>query len=306
MPTNRSIERRITRAFEVYDPTLKLLSSLVRKRSNAQEVVLLSCARLDSLANLAFSDSQKNNFVRFMEKHSHVREMCHLSVPDLFRYLIHKQWILPGTIPVAGRFHVFDPHDMPFFSFLWNCGVAVTRAKINELLNKITAMLRSRFRILPRQSTGSSIVSDTDITAALRPVWKDAGLQEAEAEKAVKPLLAEYRVSSLLYSEFRCGAIHEYGVGLDEERFFSESDICFAAFGNPFLTPRHILSIQFPAKFLCRLLSTCIESYRSELLHTKKLPLTMYEAVCDFPNELRYLDDRSIPLGKDIGLAFSR
>lgn len=306
MPTNGSIGRGIARAFEVYDPTLKLLGSLVRKRSNAQEVVLLSCARLDSLANLGFSDSQKNTFVRFVEKHSHVREMSHISAPDLFRYLVHKQWILPGTIPVAGRFHVFDLRDMPFFSFLWNCGVAVTRAKINDLLNKMTAMLRSRFRILPRQRNGSTIVSVADITAAFRPVWKNAGLQEADAEKAVNPLLVDYRVSALLYSEFRCGAIHEYGVGLDEGRFFSESGIYFAAFGNPYLTPPHILSIQFPAKFLCRLLGTCIRSYRSELLHTKKLPFSMYEAVCDFQNDLQYLDDRSVPLGRDISLALSR
>jgi len=49
------IDRKVEEAFQPYQPSIDLLDRFLNEHSHMQEFALLACARLDSLANLAFS-----------------------------------------------------------------------------------------------------------------------------------------------------------------------------------------------------------------------------------------------------------
>ena len=67
----QQVERAIDEFFRRYDNTLDLLQRFLASKSNRQEFVLLSCARLDSLANLACAEgTQQSRFSRFLAKYS--------------------------------------------------------------------------------------------------------------------------------------------------------------------------------------------------------------------------------------------
>ncbi len=52
--------------FSRYENTLTLLDQFLTEKKNHQEFVLLSCARLDSLANLAFSEGRRFRVAQYL------------------------------------------------------------------------------------------------------------------------------------------------------------------------------------------------------------------------------------------------
>ena len=51
--------------------TITLVDDLIASQRNPQEIIFLTCVRLDSLANLAFTGkSQKDAFMSFLGQHS--------------------------------------------------------------------------------------------------------------------------------------------------------------------------------------------------------------------------------------------
>ncbi len=306
----KSIEKRIEEAFTRYDSTIELLQQFIRKRSNVQEFILLVCARLDSFLNLAFTGkSQKDNFVDFLTHHSgNKTKLLEISVPDFFEHLGYHLWVLPGCLEKEGRFHMFDPRrDEQFVLFIWNSGIALTQEKVGFLLKFLMNALRRRYRVLPNQplsknsaDNASNIVTYLEDEAKKH---KKAFVREAIcSNKYLFSLIKDFSLASLLYREYRCGIIHEYGVDIRSTDFFGKHDVYWQPFYNDIAEPTHRLRIQFPAQFLLKLLTNCVNSYKLRLQKTKQLPEELFFEICDFMNELKYLDERTIPEGKDVGV----
>jgi hypothetical protein len=85
------LEKAIAAFFGRYRNTLDLLEKFLASKSNRQEFVLLSCARLDSLANLAFAEgTQRSRFSRFLSRYSGLgRQTFAVSVPGGWPTLSH-------------------------------------------------------------------------------------------------------------------------------------------------------------------------------------------------------------------------
>lgn len=122
------------------------------------------------------------------------------------------------------------------------------------------------------------------------------------SNKFLLNLIKDYSLASLLYKEYRCGIIHEYGIDIRSKDFFSKRDVYWQPFYNDVAQPTRRLSLQFPAQFLLMLLSNCVNSYKTQLLKTKQLPVELFHEVCDFMSELKYLDNRTLPDGRDVGV----
>src|SRR3981189_2701991 len=122
------VEKAIDDFFGRYNSTLRLLHEFLASRSNRQEVVLLSCARLDSLANLAFAEgTQKSRFSRFLAKYSGLgKQTFMISVPDLTYYFQHYFWISAANVPEPGRMLLFRESDRGFAQFIYDSGIPIT------------------------------------------------------------------------------------------------------------------------------------------------------------------------------------
>jgi len=99
---------------------------------------------------------------------------------------------------------------------------------------------------------------------------------------------------------YRCGVIHEYRVDVEEDEFFTKTGICWRTVYYPWDTNSPRLEIHFPAATLLRLLESCISNYVKELQHTRRLPAPIFFEICDPESELEFLDEESIPTGKDL------
>jgi hypothetical protein len=296
---------RIEEAFKRYDQTADLVKDFLSSRSNPQEFILLVCGRLDSFSNLAFTGkSQKDNFVGFLARHSGYRNtFAQIGLPDLYRYLDYHLWVLPGTIDKPGRLHMFDPkEDERFITFLWSSGLAIIQEEIGGLLKFIMKTLRERYRVSPTQSMRkSSLDSLGAVYEYLHDVAKrhKRGLY-LEAVKSLRPILRDYSIGALLYRKYRNEIIHEYGVDVQEDEFFTKKTVYWGTFYNPDVYPTKFLQIQFPGEFLFKILVNCVRGYKMELKRTRKLPWGIFSDICNIMDEIDHLDDRSLPSGKDV------
>jgi hypothetical protein len=123
-------------------------------KSNRQEFVLLSCARLDSLANLAFADgTQKSRFSRFLAKYSELgKQTLAVSVPDLYYYFQHYFWIAEANVPKPGRMLLFRERDKEFAQFIYDSGIAITNLHVRQLLALVMKNFKHAFRVSPYQN----------------------------------------------------------------------------------------------------------------------------------------------------------
>jgi hypothetical protein len=309
----KRIDKRIQSAFQRYDTTVDLLQTFIAAKSHTQEFILLVCARLDSLSNLAFhKKSQKDNFIDFLVHHSgHKDKILSVSVPDLYDYLAYQAWVLPGALEKDGRLHVFDPRrDERYISFVWNSGIPITQKHVGLFLKALMTAIRKKYRVLPNQKlTLPSIDSAKRLadlfTAVMRKRSKRLLTETSRVGNSLSMFIKEFSLASLLYREYRCGIIHEYGVDVDPTDFYSKREIYFRTLCNDLVYPTRRLRLQFPAKFLLRILLKSLDSYRSRLLQTRRLPFDMFDEICDFMKELQFLDDKSVQQGRDIGIALT-
>ncbi len=302
----KSLGRRIEKAFERYGPTLDLLREFLRTKNNIQEFILLACARLDSLANLAYKgESQKSTFVKFLARHSGRENLVMaVSVPDLYYFLSYHQFALPGTIDKPGRLHLFDERDTPLVRLVWDSGVGIMQREVGALLRFFATTLKRRYRVTPTQSRSKQSLDSLEslkqgFISAGKHLKKDTYLAAANSSDL---LLKDFTVGTLLYKQYRCGIIHEYGVDVDEDSFFQKTDVYYRTVYNLYFFPRKFLTIQFPGRFLLRLLTNTLRSYKLQLRNKKLLPFPLFDEICDFSTELRYLDNESVPLGIDVKL----
>jgi hypothetical protein len=161
----QTLEARIDEAFKRYRNTITLVDELIASQRNSQEIILLTCARLDSLANLAFTaKSQKDAFVNFLRQHSGITATFEqISVADFYDFLAYQLWVLPGTVEKPGRLHMFDPRqDERYITFLWASELPITVEALGALVRFILAALKRRYRVSPTQALRRSSLDTFD------------------------------------------------------------------------------------------------------------------------------------------------
>jgi hypothetical protein len=304
----QTLEERIDEAFKRYRDTLTLVDELIASQRHPQEIILLTCARLDSLANLAFAGKPpKDAFVSFLGQHSGATATFEqISIPDLYNFLAYQLWVLPGTVEKPGRLHMFDPQqDERYITFLWESDLPITVEALGALIKFILAALKRQYRVSPTQALRrSSLDTRTRLSAHLesKAATHRKGLYR-KAATAIRPLISEFSVGVLLYKRYRCGIIHEYGVDVDERNFFKQESIYWRTIYKLYVPPLKFLQVEFPARLLSQVFVNSIEGYEVQLKKTQKLPSALFNDLCHFPSELHYLDERSIPEGRAVRIA---
>jgi hypothetical protein len=305
MVRKKDFEQVLKRAFDQYSSTSELLREWLSKRRNMQEFVILACARLDSLSNLAFPEgAQENNFLRFLTTYSTSRrDLEKVSLPDLYFFVNFHEWALPGVVSKPGHLHMFEPkRDRDLISLLWHSGVPITERDVGRLIRFLLRQLKEHWRVVPNQSLNKP---SYDTTKSIRQKLKSAAGNYkneyySKAVDLIGPVLDKYKLAALLYREYRCGAIHEYKVDLDEPQFFTKRKPYWSTIWSTVATPSGFLRLRFPGPFLLELLDECARNYKANLSNRKKLPVDVFYEYCDIFDDMDYLDEDSIPSGKEI------
>lgn len=308
MKSNIDINHKIDEAFEPYQPTAPLLSQFLSARTNIQEFILLACARLDSLSNIAFSEgSQQETFAKFLLRYSGLKDWftC-VSVPDLYYHLSYHLWRLPGTVDKPGRLHLLDPReDKEIMTIFWKSELGITERDLGNLLRFILRTLRSWYRAVPNQSLSKSTY-DTPQHLTHQLSKLSEGYHRGAyypSMKAISPLVSKFSLAALLYREYRCGAIHKYHVKLSDKDFFTHKEPYWCPFYNDFFEPGRFLKLHFPGLFLLRTLENCIQNYKKHLRAKRQLPAEIFFELCDTMKDLKFLDDDSIPPSRDLNVS---
>lgn len=303
-----SLEDRIDDAFKPYYSTVNLVKELWQTKRNINEFVLLVCARLDSLSNLAFNKkTQKEKFTEFLQRYSGLeKSVMSLSIPDLYFYLCFYLYILPVIISKPGRLSIMESNtkDEKMIELIWKSGLPITQKDIRSFIIFIAKTLQKKFRATFTQSKSKhSITSLSDVCQYLLDEAKSfkKGLYIEPIENA-KELFKEFTIGNILYSEYRCNIIHNYNIAVDQDKFYQMIDIYWRTRYNMYVEPFKFLEIQFPAKYLFELLVNSIESYKTELKRKKSLPMELFLEICNFDTELGFLDKSSMFGFRDLNL----
>jgi len=129
---SENLAERLDRFFGLFQPTIELAENLIRSKANAQEIVLLLCARLDALAScLAREDqSSRQSFIHMLVNYSgHRGLMQSVSAGDLYYELGYHRWLAEGLIPKPGRLHRFSRLNDPILS-LWTAAASRLPSKL--------------------------------------------------------------------------------------------------------------------------------------------------------------------------------
>jgi len=304
--TRDDIKQRITEAFAEYRSTISLIEELIGKKTHINELILLVCARLDSLANATCQEkSQKGNFFKFVTSYSNDRDLiAAVSLPDLHNYFARLLWVLPGMIQKPGRFHLFDQvEDAAIVPLVWKSELPITEEHIGSLLRFVLRIIRATYRAVPGQPRKKKHMRQLpELHKELLDTATSYKTQKyVKAIEAIGPILKDHMVGNLLYTDYRCAVIHDYGFEVDPDLFFKGTTPYYAIFSNEYVDYRQF-RLHFPAAFLLSLLKACLENYETRLLRTLKLPSTIWFKICDAIEESEYLDDSTLGEGRDARL----
>lgn len=291
------LKTRLSQFFESFSPTLDLLDDLIRSRSHPQEIIILTCSRLDALASTATPPEapKRDSFVKFVCAYGQDRDFFNrVSVSNLYRDISRYEWLLAeGLLLQSGRMYRFSQGDDDMVQFIDYSDVPLTEEWLGRMLRTILRVLQSRFRVKPGQPLQKSPMADVDlvaesITAAVKRS-RCRGFAETISE-AVKPLIRTKVIARILYEEFRSEVIHSGQVVIDEERFFVEARPYWGAFEHPNLG--QCLFVEFPALYLRNLLANCIKTYRHHLVAKGVVPAGIHWQVFRGDNieKLKYMD----------------
>src|SRR5258708_6640478 len=213
--------RRISSYFERYETTLQILRALCDQGVAPQDIILLACARLDSLANHALPGKarQIEKFVRFILMHSgHSDVLERVSLPDLYASVMVEWWLLPGVVDLPGRLQIFDHvRQREFIEMYLKSGLPLTEGDLEGLMALLAAEIRRHYRVIPYQRRTKSQcdavnVVHATLTAAAASHRKGA---YTSGVAAFKPIIQAHQLVALLYREYRNGSIHGGGVDVD-------------------------------------------------------------------------------------------
>jgi hypothetical protein len=306
--TQDGLVEALGRFFDLFEPTLKVAADLVNRRANAQEIVLLLCARLDALASAVTAEDQPNRqaFIRLVITSAGHRDLMEsVSVGDLYYELGYHRWLMEGLIPKPGRIYRFSRLNDPVIQLLDRSGIPLTQETGYRFLTRIMEALSKNFRCRPGQRLTKP--STAHVKAILNAVeaqfqsWKDPEVRE-NVGAAIKPLLELNTVAGILYSKFRNNAVHGVKVEVDDSAFFRESAPYWQPLYSEFYPPFYF--IKFPARFLIRLVQNCIQTLRQKFLAAGKLPPDIHTIAFGYDIDARtdLLDTKLLGEGRYIRL----
>lgn len=307
-----TIEVRIENFFSIFNPTIELLNKFTKTKSYHQEFILLVCARLDALANIAFrNNSRRENFINFLDCYSGYREdFSMVSVGDLYAYFAYQLTVLPYELEKEGRLAIFTSDwqktEEKFARLVWEVGLPITQKAIRDFIKNLMSAMKAKYYVLPKQRNQDQILcSKEELINVLSEAFKaiDSKIYELiqKNSKYLANLIEDFKLSSLLYTNYRCSIIHELYIE-GESKFFYKNigNLYWEHMRNSFVKPELTLTVQFPANFLLKILQTGINNYKKKLLDTKKLPIELYRDICDFTTEEEYLDMSTVSVRKEM------
>ncbi len=300
-----NLAEKLEMFFSLFRPTIELAENLVAARSNAQEVILLICARLDALASSMASEDQSNRstFVHLLVNYSGHRDlMGSVSAGDLYYELGYHRWLAEGLVPKPGRLRRFSRLDDPILHLIDRSGVPLTVEAVHRLLTRAMRAVRATFRCGPGQSLKKPTVGKPKVVmAALNAEFRrsrDSDLKD-NLEEAFRPILENKTVANILYENFRNNAVHGVKVEVDDTVFFRTSKPYWQPLYSEYYPPFSF--IKFPAPFLIELLRNCLRTSHRKMLTTGKLPPDVhYHAFGAGMDNLQFLDDELLPKGRDL------
>ncbi len=306
----KSIEDRIKAAFDEYRATAALLDDFLRARQHAQELVILACSRLDSLANLAMTQkrSQRDRFVSFLHAYSgRHAELGWVLIPNMYFDGFVRFATLPVTIPAPGRLHSYDmSRDGSFLQFIVDSGLPLTSDDVAKWLRRLSVWLQQEYRTTATQSKSKPHYDGLrgvkrHLEACSRVYRKG---MYAQAVAALGPILNDFRLADVLYCDYRSRSIHGFSLDTDEQ-FFMEQGIYVATRYHAWDSTR-FLEVCVSAQWLVSLYRDTVDRYERSLLARRKLPVDLWTELCDTSKESTFLDDSSLPVGRDLRVRLER
>jgi hypothetical protein len=305
MSSSADFTDRLIGALSQYRDTIDLVDELLKHHERAQEIILLTCARLDSLANLAIPSvsSQQQVFRRFVENYSGKKAFFNtVSVGDLYRFLIYYGDLADGgLIEIPGRIRRFGPESDDFLAFVERSKIPITGEAVRKTTHLMARALSRHFRVMPRQSKSKPyIVSSANIKCAISQEFRK--LKPKHVIAAFQDLLDSFKCSAILYKRYRNEIIHGLRVTLDEDGFFQKDQ------------PYHdeieyadgvVFQLEFPGIYLRNLLLKCLDTFQQHLLSKKKAPIELFNVMYTFEEILQgdaidYLDDDALEEFEDV------
>jgi len=294
-------ETRLSSFFNTFSPTLELVDDLIRKRSHAQEIIILICSRLDALASTASPEDapKRESFVKFACNYGQRRRFfSKVSVGDLYYEFAYHDFLLSNGILIdAGRLFRYSREADDVLRFIDYSDIPLVDKLVEHMFSKVMSALSSSFRVKPGQPLAKSHTASVDevlrcITNSLeRSRLREFGKSISEA---IKPLIKTKVTARILYERFRSEVIHGGHVQIDNKRFFSEN----LPYWTPFYRREYgtWLLLEFPAKFLRSLLERCIKTYKHHLIVKGVVPVGIHWLVFGEDNgkSLRYMDDQTL------------
>jgi hypothetical protein len=299
----KDLEQALASFFDSFSPTLQLTDELIRSKSHAQEILILLCSRLDALASSAAREDTPRvaAFTHFVTCYGRQRAFFEsVSAGDLYFDLASHRFRLPAIIDKPGRPVRYSRDDIPMIELLWESGLPLTETDAERLLSQVIKGLQAKFRVIPGQPNSKPVrAKAASIAQTMVEAFRRSRMKEVAdtISKALGPLLGANTLAAILYDDFRCEAIHSGGVYLDERKFLTE-DRPYWLRGESEFFGRY-LYVQFPAKFLARLLRDCINTYRSHLLSKRQLPARVFFRIFaeEALDKLELLDEDTVEEG---------
>jgi hypothetical protein len=297
---NKEFDAKLEKALRHYYDTIDLVDYLLREKRNAQEIILLTCSRLDSLANILSrtTTTQKTSFIQFLSKFSGESKFFNkVSVGDLYNYLYYYGSLAEeGLIERPGRIRRFGKDSDDFLLFIEWSNIPVTAMTIRHLSHRITKILETSYRVKLGQKLSKQYISS--VKEVEETILKDFKIPPPEImKKSVSHLLERFKISSIFYEKYRCGVIHGFKIQLSEKEFFSKSVPYHGAYDYLYGT---IFNIEFPGKYLRELLYKSLNTLSSYIKTRKKLPAELLLEATDSEEMFEgkaielYLDDDSL------------
>jgi hypothetical protein len=272
---------RVNDSFSHYKESISLIDDLLKNRRAPQEIVLLTCARLDSLANLAFpkAGGQQERFCRFISTYSGQKRFFNsISVGNLYWNLRYYSYIADGgLVELPGRIKRFGSESEIFLSFIEKCKIPITGKDVESTALRIAKVLQKYFCVMKGQKLskpqkGSSNHIKSYISKEIRrPNPKDIII-------AIDPLIDYFKCAKILYRDYRNASIHGLSVDFDIDEFFDHNEPYFSDyeyFGGELV----VFHIQFPGRYLRNLLETCLNTFIKHLLSMKKFPFELFSSI---------------------------
>lgn len=220
-----------------------------------------------------------------------------VSAGDLYFDLASHRFRLPAIIDKPGRLVRYSRYDIPMIELLWESGLPLTETDGERLLTLIMKGLQARFRVIRGQPRTKPLRAKPEsITQRMVEAFRRSRMRDVAdtISEALQPLLRANTLAAILYDDFRCEAIHSGEVYLDERKFFTEDRPYWLPGESEFFG--RYLFVQFPAKFLARLVRDCINTYRNHLVSKGKLPVRLFWRIFeeDGLDKLELLDEDTV------------